>query len=55
MCLGVDLFGLTLFETLCFLDLDIWVLFQVREIFSYYVSKHVLYPLSFSLFLLGPL
>ena len=52
---GVDLFGLTLFETFCFLGLDIWVLFQVREVFSCYVSKYVLYLLSFSLFLLGPL
>ena len=36
MCLGVVLFGLILFRTLYFLDLDVCFLSQVREVFSHY-------------------
>ena len=39
ICLGVDLFGFVLFGTMCFLDLHICLLSQVREIFSYHVFK----------------
>ena len=41
ICLGVVLHGLTLFETLCFLRLDVCFLSQLRKVFSY-VFKYVL-------------
>ena len=40
-------------DSLCFLDLDVCFLSQIREVFSYYVFKYVLSPFLF--FLLGPL
>ena len=42
MCLGMFLFGLILYRTLGFLDLDDCFLLQVSEFFSYYVLKYVL-------------
>ena len=47
VCLGLTLFGLILFGTLCFLDLDICFVSQVKEVFSYYVQ---MYSLLLSLF-----
>ena len=41
-------------EFLCFLDLDIYFLSQVRVIFSYYLFNYVLCPFL-SLLFLGPL
>ena len=42
VCLGLTLFGLILFGTLCFLDLDICFVSQVKEVFSYYVQMYSL-------------
>ena len=47
MCVGVFLFGLILYGTLCFLDLGDCFLSQVREFFSYYVFKYILRPFLF--------
>ena len=44
MYLGMFIFGLILYGALCFLDLDVSFLSQVREIFSYYVFKYVHSP-----------
>ena len=44
MYLGFSLLGLILFGTLCFLDLDVCFLPQVREVFSYYLFKYSLCP-----------
>ena len=44
MCLGVFLFELILFWTLCFLDLGNSFLSQVREVFSYYLFRYFLRP-----------
>nr|KAF6452934.1 hypothetical protein HJG59_008233 [Molossus molossus] len=38
MCLGVDLFRFILFGTLCFLDLYVCFLYQVREGFWFSIS-----------------
>ena len=42
------LLGLILFRTLCFLNLDVYFLFQIRKVFSYYVSKYDFCPCLFS-------
>ena len=39
ICLGVDLFRFILFGTLCFLWVDIYILCQVREVFSHYFFR----------------
>ena len=44
LCLNVIIFELILFWTMCFLDLDVSFLFQVRAVFSYYIIKYVLCP-----------
>ena len=46
MCLCVVLFGLILFGTLCFLDLDVCFLSKISEIFSYYFFQISSLPLS---------
>ena len=55
---SVSLFGSLWFglveDSLCFLDLDVCFLSQVREVFSCYVFKHTLCNFL-SLLLLGPL
>lgn len=45
----MGLFGFIYFGTLCFLDLDVCFLHQVRDIFSHYFFEYV-----FCLLLLGP-
>ena len=42
MCFGVVLFGSNLFGTLCFLDLYLYFLHQIREVFFHYF-----FPISF--------
>ena len=44
VCLGMFLFGLILYGTLCFLDLNDCFLSQIREVFSYCLFKCVLCP-----------
>ena len=44
MCLGVAIFGLIQFGTVCFLELDVCFFFQVREVFSYYAFTYVFCP-----------
>ena len=48
MCLGVFLFGFTLWGTLCLLDLIDYYLFHVGEIFNYNLFKNFSYPFFFS-------
>ena len=51
----MNLFGFILFESLCFLDLDICFLLWIEEIFNHYFLKKIrLVHLILSLFLLGP-
>ena len=38
-CLTVGLFGFIFYGTLCFLDLDVCYLHQIREVFSHYLFK----------------
>ena len=45
ICLGVCLFGFFLFESMCFLYLNICILLQVCEVFSYYFCQYIFYPL----------
>ena len=45
MCLGVFLLRLSLYGTLCFLDLVDCFLSQVREVLRYYLFKYFLRPL----------
>ena len=47
MCLGVFLFGFTLWGTLCLLDLIDYYLFHVGEIFNYNLFKNFLIPFPF--------
>ena len=51
MCFAEVFFGLILFETLCFLELDVCLSpSQAKKIFNYYVFRYVLFPfLSLSL------
>lgn len=51
--LGVVLFELILFRTLCFLAMDVCFLYQMREVFSYYFFEYIPSPLI-SLFLGTP-
>ena len=44
--LGVVLFELILFGTLCFLDPDVCFLYQIREMFIYYFFKYIPSPLT---------
>ena len=44
VCLGMFLFGLILYGTLCFLDSNDCFLSQIREVFSYCLFKCVLCP-----------
>ena len=39
VCVDVDIFGCILFATLCFRDLDVCFLPQVRKIVSYYIFR----------------
>ena len=52
----MNLFEFILFESLCFLNLDICFLLWIEEIFSHYLKKKkkTCAPYSLSLFLLGP-
>ena len=49
ICLCVVLFGLIMFGTLCFLDLDVCFFSQVMEVFSYYILIYILCPFFFLL------
>ena len=48
MCIGVGLFASILFGTLCFLDLHVYFLHQIREVFVYYFSNRFPISCSFS-------
>ena len=39
-------------DSICFLDLDVFFLSQVRQVFSYYVFKKSSHPFSLSLLIL---
>ena len=41
MCLGAGLFGSILFGTLCFLDLHVYFLHQIRKVFFHYFFKQI--------------
>ena len=53
ICLCIVLFGFTLFGTLCFLDVEICFLYQVRKVLVIIVANT--FSMSFSLLLLKPL
>ena len=55
ICLGMFLFGVILYGTLCFLDLIDYFLSHVGEVFNYNSFKKFSQCLSFFLLLLGPL
>ena len=54
MCLGVFLFGFTLWGTLCLLDLIDYYLFHVGEIFNYNLFKIFLIPFLLLFFFWDP-
>ena len=55
MCLGMGLFASTLVGTLCFLDLHVYFLHQIKEVFFHYFFQISFQFLALSLLLLAPL
>ena len=54
MCIVVVLFGFNLFGIMCFLDLYVYFLHQIREVFFHYFFKEVFNFLFFLLSLWHP-
>lgn len=48
ICLSLGVFGDLVWESLCFLDLDVYFLSHIRKVFGYYVFRCVLFFLFYS-------